>query len=52
MMFGGHFLDLLKLSRIEATITFGSSVVQGRDRKNIAQELWDQINQQFVPTAQ
>jgi 1-acyl-sn-glycerol-3-phosphate acyltransferase len=52
MTFGGHFLDLLKLSRIEATITFGSSKVQGRDRKNIAQELWDQINQQFVPTAQ
>lgn len=51
MTFGGHFLDMLKLSRIEATITFGSSKVQGRDRKNIAQELWNQINQQFVPTA-
>jgi 1-acyl-sn-glycerol-3-phosphate acyltransferase len=51
MTFGGHFLDMLKLSRIEATITFGASRVQGRDRKNIAQQLWNQINQQFVPTA-
>jgi 1-acyl-sn-glycerol-3-phosphate acyltransferase len=50
MTFGGHFLDLLKLSKIEATITFGSTTVQGDDRKTIAQELWRRINGQFVPT--
>ncbi len=50
MTFGGHFLDLLKLSKIEATITFGSATVKGDDRKTIAQELWHLTNQQFVPT--
>jgi len=50
MTFGGHFLDLLKLSRIEATLTFGSTTVQGHDRKTMAQELWNRINRQFVPT--
>ncbi len=51
MTFGGHFLDLLKLSKIEATITFGSATVKGEDRKTIAQELWHLANEQFVPTA-
>ncbi len=51
MTFGGHFLDLLKLSQIEATIAFGPTTVKGSDRKIIAQELWDLINKQFVPTA-
>jgi 1-acyl-sn-glycerol-3-phosphate acyltransferase len=50
MTFGGHFLDLLKLSRIDATITFGATTVQGDDRKVLAQDLWDRINQQFKPT--
>jgi len=52
MTFGGHFLDLLKLSRIEATIIFGPTTVRGDDRKSIAQELWERSIQQFVPTAQ
>jgi 1-acyl-sn-glycerol-3-phosphate acyltransferase len=51
MTFGGHFLDLLKLSKIDATITFGPATVTGNDRKNIAQELWNLINKQFLPTA-
>jgi 1-acyl-sn-glycerol-3-phosphate acyltransferase len=50
MTFGGHFLDLLKLSKIEATITFGSTTVNGNNRKTIAQELWHLTNKQFVPT--
>ncbi len=52
MTFGGHFLDLLKLSKIEATITFGSATVKGDDRKTIAQELWRLANEQFVPTVE
>ncbi len=52
MTFGGHFLDLLKLSKIEATITFGSATVKGDDRKTIAQELWNLANEQFVPTVE
>ncbi|MDZ7292350.1 MAG: 1-acyl-sn-glycerol-3-phosphate acyltransferase [candidate division KSB1 bacterium] len=50
MTFGGHFLDLLKVSRICATVEFGPTTVSGSDRKIIAQELWQQINKQFVPT--
>ncbi|MDZ7343109.1 MAG: 1-acyl-sn-glycerol-3-phosphate acyltransferase [candidate division KSB1 bacterium] len=50
MTFGGHFLDLLKLSCIEATIVFGAATVKGNDRKMIARELWHLTNQQFVPT--
>ncbi len=52
MTFGGHFLDLLKLSKIEATIAFGSTMVNGSDRKTIAQELWHLANKQFVPSYQ
>ncbi|MDZ7363914.1 MAG: 1-acyl-sn-glycerol-3-phosphate acyltransferase [candidate division KSB1 bacterium] len=50
MTFAGHFLELLKLSRIDATITFGPTTVRGDDRKKIAQELWDRLNRQFEPT--
>lgn len=52
MTFGGHFLDLLKLSKIEATIAFGSTTINGNDRKMIAQELWQLVNKQFVPSYQ
>jgi len=51
MTFGGHFLEMLKLARIEATITFGQRTVQGHDRKILAQDLWERINEQFIPTA-
>ena len=50
MTFIPHFLDFLKLARIDATITFGTTTVQGDDRKNLAQELWRRLNAQFVPT--
>ena len=50
MTFVPHFLDFLKLSRLEATITFGAATVQGEDRKTLAQELWRRLNAQFVPT--
>lgn len=50
MTFVPHFLELLKLSRLDATITFGATTVQGDDRKSLAQELWRRLNEQFVPT--
>jgi len=50
MTFIPHFLELLKLSRIDATITFGAATVQGDDRKSLAQELWRRLDEQFVPT--
>jgi 1-acyl-sn-glycerol-3-phosphate acyltransferase len=50
MTFIPHFLDFLKLSRIDATITFSAATVQGDDRKSLAQELWRCLNAQFVPT--
>jgi 1-acyl-sn-glycerol-3-phosphate acyltransferase len=51
MTFGGHFFDLLKLSKIEVTVEFGPVTVQGSDRKTMAQELWRLVNKQFVPTS-
>jgi 1-acyl-sn-glycerol-3-phosphate acyltransferase len=50
MTFTPHFFDFLKLSRIDATLTFGASTVQGDDRKSLAQKLWHGLNRQFVPT--
>jgi len=50
MTFIGHFLDFLKLSRLDATITFGAATVQSDDRKSLAQKLWHGLNRQFVPT--
>jgi 1-acyl-sn-glycerol-3-phosphate acyltransferase len=50
MTFGSHFIEFLKLSKIEATIEFGTHTVSGNDRKTLAQELWSCVNQQFAPT--
>jgi len=51
MKFGGHFFDLLKLSKIDTTIEFCPTTVKGHNRKSIAQELWNLTNKQFVPTS-
>lgn len=50
MTFIPHFLNFLKLSRVDVTITFGATTVQGNDRKSLAQDLWRRLNEQFVPT--
>jgi 1-acyl-sn-glycerol-3-phosphate acyltransferase len=52
MTFVDHFIDLLKLKRIRATVQFGRNTIRGNDRKALANELWHRVNRQFVPTAQ
>jgi hypothetical protein len=49
MTFTPHLLELLKLSRFEALITFGSHAIQADDRKLLAKSLWHAVNEQFVP---
>jgi len=47
--FGRHARELLKLSRFEAFITFGSHAIRSDDRKALAKSLWGAVNDQFVP---
>ena len=47
--FGRHARELLKLSRFEASITFGSHAIRSDDRKALAKSLWSGVNDQFVP---
>jgi 1-acyl-sn-glycerol-3-phosphate acyltransferase len=47
--FGRHARELLKLSRFEAFITFGSHAIRSDDRKALAKSLWSAVNDQFVP---
>jgi len=48
MTFPDHFWRLCKLSRIQATITFGECPIQNNDRKELAKELWKSVNENFV----
>lgn len=47
--FGRHAKELLKLSRFEAFITFGTHAIRSDDRKALAKSLWSAVNDQFVP---
>jgi 1-acyl-sn-glycerol-3-phosphate acyltransferase len=47
--FPTHFLNLLKLKKIEATIQFGSEPIVNSDRKELAKSLYRNASKQFVP---
>ena len=47
--FAPHFLDFLKLSRVEATIRFSEVNVRGKNRKHLAQQSWQLVYDKFVP---
>lgn len=49
MTFGSHFAELLRLRRIEATVSFGSTEIRANDRKVLAERLWFEVNRLFVP---
>jgi len=51
MPFGSHVLGLLRLPRIRAEIRFGAEPLVGRDRKELAQRLWEATTAQFKPSA-
>ena len=47
--FAEHARELLKLSSIEASITFGSHAIRSDDRKALAKSLWSAVSDQFTP---
>jgi 1-acyl-sn-glycerol-3-phosphate acyltransferase len=49
MTFADHFLGLLELPNIDADLRFGTDRVQDRDRKVLAQRLWEAVQAQFEP---
>jgi 1-acyl-sn-glycerol-3-phosphate acyltransferase len=49
LTFTQHGKELLKLSRFEAFITFGSHAIRSDDRKALARSLWLAVDEQFVP---
>lgn len=44
-----HFINLLKLNKIEATIQFGSESIVNSDRKELARSLYKNASEQFTP---
>lgn len=48
MTFGSHFTELLRLRRIQATVSFGSTEICADDRKVLAERLWLEVNRLFV----
>ncbi|HEY6403397.1 MAG TPA: lysophospholipid acyltransferase family protein [Blastocatellia bacterium] len=49
LTFTQHARELLKLSRFEAFITFGTHAIRSDDRKALARSLWIAVDEQFVP---
>src|SRR5215475_9604354 len=47
--FAQHAMEMLKLSRFDAVITFGSHAIRSDDRKALAKSLWSAVNDQFTP---
>jgi 1-acyl-sn-glycerol-3-phosphate acyltransferase len=47
--FAQHARELLKLSRFDAFITFGSHAIRSDDRKALAKSLRSAVNDQFTP---
>lgn len=48
MTFGSHFAELLRLKRIQATVSFGSTEICADDRKVLAERLWLEVNRLFI----
>jgi len=47
--FSSHFIELLKLKKINGTIRFGDEPIINNDRKELAAELHRKVEQQFIP---
>jgi len=47
--FGGHFLTLLRLPRIDATVSFGDNRIHEHDRKVLAVRLQAAVSKEFIP---
>lgn len=44
-----HLLSLMKLPWIETKVTFGNESVTGKDRKQLAAQLWEKVSGAFEP---
>ncbi|MDZ7773867.1 MAG: lysophospholipid acyltransferase family protein [Balneolaceae bacterium] len=49
MDFIGHFMDFITLRRVEITLRFGEEPVVSGDRKNLAEELENNVSRLFEP---
>jgi 1-acyl-sn-glycerol-3-phosphate acyltransferase len=49
MTFIIHLSGLLRLSEIDATLTFGRETIRGGDRKDLASQLHAAVKQEFIP---
>ncbi len=49
MTFLDHFLGMLRLPTIQATVTFGPDDVRAEDRHELARSLWHAVARQFTP---
>jgi 1-acyl-sn-glycerol-3-phosphate acyltransferase len=49
MTFINHLFGLLRLSAINATLTFGRETISGADRKALARRLQAAVKQEFIP---
>ena len=47
--FANHILGILRLRGGEASMKFGAEPVAGTDRKQLAADLWEKVQKQFVP---
>lgn len=47
--FPSHFIELLKLRKINGTIHFGNEPITNKDRKELASNLYKKANEQFIP---
>jgi 1-acyl-sn-glycerol-3-phosphate acyltransferase len=47
--FAAHLFRLLKVREFTTIINFGSESIQNQNRKELAQVLWEKVNERFVP---
>jgi len=47
--FIGHIWQLFQIPEFKAIVTFGDEPVQSANRKELAQKLWEKVNERFVP---
>jgi hypothetical protein len=52
MTFLPHFYRLLQLRSVVATLVFGTHSIRADDRKLLARELWQAVNEEFIPVVE
>ena len=52
VQFVPHILRMMRLARIEATVSFARNPFRSNDRKELAQRLWEDVHRGFVPMRQ